>query len=333
MSSGTEERFLDMEVHPAAKAFPLMTGKDFEEFKESIRAAGGNKEPIIRNGDVLLDGRNRARAVEQLLREGADVRPQIDEWKPEGGETEAEFIRRANLHRRHLTDDQRAAAVVTLLPLIKKEAAERQRGSRIQQGEKRNPYGRNGKPETAAVNSTPPSPEERKRQRREKDDRSTVGQLAKEAGVSNNKIRGAQAALKHGGEEAVERVRDGKSKVSDEAPKKPRKTKEPPASDDPEFKANVEQRIQRVVDAYAAADRCEVRKVAVRKLQADQEKFGDPGSKGPRPFANDPAASAASGVPVAKSVVSVPEGGHPAVERPELSPVTAQVIGSGGGVA
>lgn len=87
-------------VHPIASMFPLIEGSAFDDLVADIRDQG-LREPVVVDGDgVLLDGRNRVRACEvagikiaETVHDGSDV---------------AAFIVSHNLHRRHLTDSQRA---------------------------------------------------------------------------------------------------------------------------------------------------------------------------------------------------------------------------------
>jgi hypothetical protein len=86
------------QVHPAAAMFPLIEGKEFELFCNDIQAAGLNN-PIVIQGDVLLDGCNRLGLA------------------PGGGASEVyilSLVARSgacldHLHRRSLTDEQRGA--------------------------------------------------------------------------------------------------------------------------------------------------------------------------------------------------------------------------------
>jgi hypothetical protein len=89
----------DVPVHPAAELFPLMGGAEFDELVKDIRE-NGLVTPIVRTPDgLILDGRNRYRACS-----AAGVRPVYQEH---GGEP-WRFVISTNLHRRHLTDSQRA---------------------------------------------------------------------------------------------------------------------------------------------------------------------------------------------------------------------------------
>jgi len=275
MSSDSQERFLGMEVHPAASVFPLMKGQEFTDLKEDILRTEGNHTPITRQGNVLLDGRNRARAIEELNGEGHAVEPLYEEWQPVGNETPAEFIKGRNLHRRHLTVEQKVAALVDLLPEIKKEREEMQRASRIKPGEVRNPYGCKGKPETAAVNSPPPSPEDLRQRRREKDERSSIGRIAKEAGTSMDKVKKVKKAIEHGGPEAKEKIRAGESKAKDFLPKKSKKSNDRPGADDPAFPHSVERDYRRLLGPYAVAEHRDVRRMLLEIIQRDQQECGE----------------------------------------------------------
>lgn len=89
----------DVPVHAAAELFPLMSGADFDELVKDVRA-NGLVTPIVRTPDgLILDGRNRYRACL-----AAGVRPV---YEVHGGEP-WRFVISTNLHRRHLTDSQRA---------------------------------------------------------------------------------------------------------------------------------------------------------------------------------------------------------------------------------
>jgi hypothetical protein len=171
-------------VHPAASRFPLLTGKDFEELVESIRHTGVAVAVELHDG-LLIDGRNRVRAVEELRRQGVTVAlPQV-RWQPVGDETLEEYLYAKNVNRRHLTDDQRAALAAQFVPGIRKSREERQAATR---------FGNKGAA-PAAQESAPPavgsagSP----RSSREKDAASTVGQVAALAKISRHKAMQAVA--------------------------------------------------------------------------------------------------------------------------------------------
>jgi len=88
-------------VHPIAELFPMMEGRELDDFVKDIEL-NGQQEPIVydQNGQ-LLDGRNRLVACERL---GIIAKTRtVTTTDPAG------YIISANLHRRHLTLGQRAS--------------------------------------------------------------------------------------------------------------------------------------------------------------------------------------------------------------------------------
>src|SRR5260370_20784069 len=127
--------------HAAAKNFPLLEGKDCDELKADI-AAQGRRVPIVKRDKVILDGRSRLRACEEL-----GIEPQFTEYH---GNDEVGFIISMNLLRRHLTDDQRVVIVAKLRgPPLSREAAAREKagnpGSKSTQGRVREQIAREAK--------------------------------------------------------------------------------------------------------------------------------------------------------------------------------------------
>lgn len=110
----------DLEVtatHPAAELFPMMGQDDLAALADDIRAHG-LLNPIVRLGEMVLDGRNRLRACEMV-----GVEPRFVEWEPNGA-SPSEWVIAANLHRRHLSVGQRAAIAVEVRVLFEAEARE-----------------------------------------------------------------------------------------------------------------------------------------------------------------------------------------------------------------
>jgi hypothetical protein len=105
--------------HPAANIFPLLDGQDFADLKADI-AAHGQREPIWTYQGQVIDGRNRARACDELA-----IEPKLREW--DGNGSLVSFVVSLNLHRRHLGSSQRAAVAAEMLPLLEAEAKQRQR--------------------------------------------------------------------------------------------------------------------------------------------------------------------------------------------------------------
>jgi ParB-like chromosome segregation protein Spo0J len=108
------------EYHPAAALFPLMDmdGPEFGELVADIYEHGLLQSIVLHEGKIL-DGRNRYRACQH-----AGFEPRFEEWN---GESPTAYVLSLNLHRRHLTDGQRAAIAVEAMERIEAEAREAQR--------------------------------------------------------------------------------------------------------------------------------------------------------------------------------------------------------------
>ncbi len=169
-------------VHPMASMFPLITGKEYDEFVESIRMAGRISEPLEVHEGLLISGRNRLRAAEALRSRGVDIEVPVIEWQPRGAETVEEHIYAVNVHRRHLTDDQRAALATKMLPKIRAARAAKQSATRFGAGSRN----------TVDPDLVPPKNSQRQtRSNQEKVASSSVGQLAALAKVSRHKAEQA----------------------------------------------------------------------------------------------------------------------------------------------
>lgn len=94
-----------MNYHDAAEVFPMMTGREFEELKADILANGVREPAWVLDGKIL-DGRNRAKACEEL---GVDLPCQVY-----GGDDPFGFVISLNLHRRHLNESQRGMVAARL---------------------------------------------------------------------------------------------------------------------------------------------------------------------------------------------------------------------------
>ena len=270
-------------VHPAALLFPEMSPTDFDELVRSIEQFGQH-EPVVVDGDVLLEGRHRAQAVEVLKARGVDIELRTKPWQPQKAQTRSEYIYAVNACRRQLKDDQRAIIYAKMAPLIASEQAVVQEQSRIKPGEVRNPNGRNGRAEMVATKAAPPS----SRSARDKDARSTVGKIAAAAGTSRHKAQQAQKALKTASPADIEAVASGAKKLKDIVPGKPAK----PSADSSkpgevrvtslwtanggsgvqsEFRAKVAKDWERLKAKYAVTEYPELRST-LKVILADEEK-------------------------------------------------------------
>lgn len=97
-------------VHPAAELFPMLDDVALQDLAARIKQ-NGLRDPIVMFGPRLLDGRNRWRACEI-----AGVEPRLRDWS--GTEEEAwQFVIDENLHRRHLSESQRAMVAARIATL------------------------------------------------------------------------------------------------------------------------------------------------------------------------------------------------------------------------
>jgi hypothetical protein len=92
--------------HPLADAFPLLEGDEYEHFKQDIEL-NGLQFPVIMLDGLILDGRNRWRACQDL---GIPHRE-----KRFDGDDPAAYVWSANATRRHLSKSQLAIARATLV--------------------------------------------------------------------------------------------------------------------------------------------------------------------------------------------------------------------------
>jgi len=110
----------NLEWHPAANIFPLLSGEEFDDLVADIRSEGLHNPIVLHDGKVL-DGRNRLLACHQ-----AGVEPRFVEWDGNGSSATS-WVISLNLQRRHLNAGQRAAVAVEAKPLLEGEAKQNQR--------------------------------------------------------------------------------------------------------------------------------------------------------------------------------------------------------------
>jgi ParB-like chromosome segregation protein Spo0J len=93
------------EPHPAAAVFPMMTDEELDALGADM-LEHGQREPIILYHGQILDGRNRYRAC--IL---TGIEPRFREELPPDPYA---FVATANLHRRHLSEEQRGIIAARL---------------------------------------------------------------------------------------------------------------------------------------------------------------------------------------------------------------------------
>lgn len=98
--------------HPLAELFPAMADEAFDQLVADIRA-NGLREAIILHEGMILDGRNRHRACTVI-----GIEPITRVWDERG--SPLDFVVSKNLHRRHLSDQQRAM-VAAKIATMKRE--------------------------------------------------------------------------------------------------------------------------------------------------------------------------------------------------------------------
>ena len=99
----------DLEIDPLATLFPPMAEEEFARLKADI-AARGQLEPIWTHRGRVVDGRHRLRACREL-----GLEPVVREYDGHG--TVLDFVVAKNLHRRHLSANQRALVAAKLANL------------------------------------------------------------------------------------------------------------------------------------------------------------------------------------------------------------------------
>jgi ParB-like chromosome segregation protein Spo0J len=108
----TAETKANLSAHPLADIFPLMEGEEFDALVQDIKD-NGLREPITLFENQILDGRNRYRAV---IKAALQYRLKEENFRTYSGSDPLSLVVSANLHRRHLTESQRAliaARIVT----------------------------------------------------------------------------------------------------------------------------------------------------------------------------------------------------------------------------
>lgn len=162
----------EYEVHPAATLFPMMDAESFERLKADIKENGQDQRITFFNG-MVLDGRNRLKACQEL-----GIEPRTEEIEDDGIFDPFKWVLSINLHRRHLTESQRAM-VAAKLAKLKRGDVKTQR-------------------ESSDGQICPPS----------------IEQAASMLNVSSGSVKSAKQVLEHGSKEIIEAVEQGQLPVS-----------------------------------------------------------------------------------------------------------------------
>jgi hypothetical protein len=207
--------------HPLANLFPLMARTPFAELCADIKEHG-LQHPIVLHEQQILDGRNRLLACKEV-----GVNPKFIQFadllltcSPE------QYICSANLQRRHLTDDQRAAIVIEWKAKIAQQANERQRAAggdkKSQKAQEKSLMVNSPEAISATAVESPRStgePADRlSRQERQRPALTTRQMLARQAEVTEHKIRLAERVQTER-PEILEKVREGSLTLAQAQPK------------------------------------------------------------------------------------------------------------------
>jgi ParB-like chromosome segregation protein Spo0J len=111
--------------HPVTEIFPAMDPSAFDTLVEDI-AQHGQKEPILVLDGQVIDGRHRIQACQQLGREPLIREIQADEGDP------LALVISLNLHRRHLSESQRAMVAARLANMRQGERTDLEPSANLQ---------------------------------------------------------------------------------------------------------------------------------------------------------------------------------------------------------
>lgn len=155
-----------------------MSDSEFEGLKEDIRA-NGLREPIWLHDGKIIDGRNRHRACVEL-----GIKPEFRYWNGLG--SLVAFVVSLNLHRRHLSESQRAMVGAEIKPMFEEEA-------RARMTEGRNQYSPGANLREGSKSSE---------------------KAAEAVNVSPRSVESASRVIEQGAPELVEAVKAGAASVS-----------------------------------------------------------------------------------------------------------------------
>jgi phage N-6-adenine-methyltransferase len=164
--------------HEYANLFPMLHGEALDALRDDI-AKHGVREPVVFFGGAILDGRNRYMCAREL---GVNF-PRVDYQ----GDDPLAFVISHNLHRRHLTESQRASIAARVANMGHGERADR-RAANL--------------PVLPLSELAAPRPPV------------TQGDAARLLNVSERSVRDARKVHDHAPQEVVRAVDDGRISVS-----------------------------------------------------------------------------------------------------------------------
>jgi hypothetical protein len=112
LATAAKPDYKNLVHHPFSDIFPLMEGPEFDALVEDIKDKG-LRTPITLHDGKVLDGRNRYRACLKAYITFKDADFRVFDPKLDGDPLA--YVVSANLHRRHLTESQRAAVAASLV--------------------------------------------------------------------------------------------------------------------------------------------------------------------------------------------------------------------------
>lgn len=179
------------QVHEAADLFPLMGDSDLDVLARDIEI-NGQQEPVIMYKGKILDGRNRWRACMRIGKPCA-----TQELNPSEDFDPFNYAVSRNLHRRHLSESQRAMVALELEKHFAEAAEERKKSGKSADGKA---GGRGNKKENPTDNC-PEGSESREI-------------AAKQLNISGRLISRAKKVRKDCPPETVEKVRSGEISIN-----------------------------------------------------------------------------------------------------------------------
>lgn len=142
------KEIIQLEGHRLANYFPAIENEEFDELVEDIKK-NGQINPIIMYEGKILDGKNRYRVCQKL-----GIEPITKEYD---GDDPVGFVISINIHRRHLTESQRAMLATKMLPELEKQSKEKERVRLSEKAKKQNAGSKGFKPLSSVEGSQNPS--------------------------------------------------------------------------------------------------------------------------------------------------------------------------------